>query len=165
MRQLLFCALLATVGCSSSNPNEHKFRVRNYITEQMRKNGWTNIHTDDDSRARKPTKYTDAAAGLSFALRHTGAHDESTATIVTWVYQDAKARDAARPGWAMITDDLNKGIVNHRMFKWDVEANPELHATILMESPNGNSLVNQFQLLFKELEKHTDELPATPATK
>jgi hypothetical protein len=156
MRILVAAAALACAACSSANPAAEKVKLRNYLTEQMRKNGWSGMHTDEDSRARAPTKYAEATKGLVFTIRHSARHDDMNATIVTWVYQDRAARDAAREPFRAIQDDLGKANLVDRSWPLDVEA-PELHALMLMESPS-MSMANQFQLLFGEVQRHLEDL-------
>src|SRR5579871_1695754 len=153
--RLLACAL-AIAGCTSSvNPAELKPKWKNYLTEEMRKGGWRDIRTDEDSRARAPTKYAEATKGLVFSLRHAAKMGDTPGTICTWAFDSRSSREASMSGpFNQLTDDLNRENKLYKVYRLD---EGDLHLLLYMESPS-LSLANQFQLLDRAVHEHLADL-------
>ena len=152
---VLICAL-GLSGCPGSDPAGEREKLRNYLTERVRKRGWRDLRTDEDSRARPPTKYAEATRGLSFAIRHRAKFEDHPVTMSTWVYRSRKARDAAKAPFQAIVDDLSREPQVLHMKALDFAA-PELHLYLLMESP-GLALANEFQFVTREIVDRAAEL-------
>ncbi len=154
LRTLPLLMLLA--GCSSQiNVGEVKPKLKGYLTEQMRKAGWRDIRTDEDSRARPPTKYADATKGVLFTLRHAAKFDGNPGTVCTWVFSSAAARDASKNGpYNAITDDLNRENKYFKLYSFNLG---ELPVLMLVEAPS-LSLANQFQMLERALTENLAEM-------
>ena len=153
---LLLGSLLLVAGCKSSDPQAWKPKLKTYLTERLRKHGFRDLRTDDDSRARPPTKYQGATKGLAYALRHTAKFEEVPVTVGTWVYAGKAARDAAKAPFQDITADLAK---EQRAYKWwPVDfADPDLHLLMVMDAPE-LSVENHMQLVHKEMVEQYAEI-------
>jgi hypothetical protein len=150
------CVLTLAAGCAQPiNINDVKPKLKAYLTEVMRTHGCSAIHTDEDSRARAPTKFADATVGLAFTIRHTVTIGGTPATISTWAFHTQAARDASKSGpFGAITDELSKAGIMFKVYAMDAG---DLHLLFLMESKE-MSPSNQFQLIFKEISAHGDDI-------
>src|SRR5947207_1069538 len=94
---LPLAAVVLLASCTEPDPSQYRDKLRYYLSDKCSAQGMRVKLTDDDNRSRPPTKYTGAAAGVAYTIRHnmTGA-DGKPVTMVTWVYKDQKAMEAAK---------------------------------------------------------------------
>jgi hypothetical protein len=154
MRWLPLLALAAAACTTPPDPKVMQPKLRNYLTEKMRVAHYQSIRTDQDSRARAPTKYVDAIQGLVFTIRHTALYEDEPITMGTWVYESQKARDAAKSGgFQQVLDDIKKEDRFARAYAIDGGG---LHLLVYFES-KGIGLANAMQSLQREIGLGLDE--------
>ena len=154
MRTLLLAALACAACSTPPDPKVMQPKLKNYLTEKMRVAHFQNIRTDQDSRARAPTKYVDAIQGLVFTIRHTALLDDIPLTMCTWVYESQKARDVAKAGgFQMVMDDIKKEDRFARAYAVDGGG---LHLLVYFEA-QGIGLANAMQSLQREIMLGLDE--------
>jgi hypothetical protein len=152
-----FFALAALAACEDPDPKESRDKLKYLLSDRLRAQGFKVDHTDDDPRARPPTKYKAAIAGLSFTLRHATHSDDTKLQLVTWVYQDEKSFAAAKAtGFDEVVADVRKsGTTLHKLLP--VETPGHLHLILLAETEN-TSLTNQLELLFRDFRSNLEKM-------
>ena len=149
-------ALGGVAGCSRSNPAAHKDALRAYLNERCKAAGLQVYRTDNDNRATPPTRYA-AANGVAYAFHHymdTG-EDGRVISLVAWVYNDAKAMEAAKTnGWDELLREIKAG--EAKTVAWDSVTTPQLSVVMVLDTTNV-SMVNVFPRLLRDIKDGMDE--------
>lgn len=145
---LLLCG--AAASCSSGkSPEEYRDRLRSFLTDRCYAQGLKVKLTDKDNRSTPPTRYA-AATGVAYSIRHhLTTPDGTPATLVTWVYKDEAALDAALPGWDELKREAQAGEQAKLVQLFTLKAAP-VKAVLLLETAD-TSLSNVVSTLFREI--------------
>ena len=136
-------------GCSDADPAPYKAPLKLFLSERLRAQDFFVDLTDEDPRARPPTKYDDATKGIAFALRHNVHYRKETPVVVaTWIFESEKAARLAKEPMQGIIADLKKQAMLYKMVPLETK---ELHGYLLMES-SSPALSNVFELVARDVQ-------------